>query len=241
MSRSVWKHSPSGQTVRRRRKHKCPPFVMLPKWMIESSAWQSLSGEAVATFIVLAQRYNGVNNGRLALATRTLAQFRGCSNATAARAMRELIEKGFAEVVRASGFNVKGRVATEYRLTLYRCDVTHALPSKAFMRWPPESISQSQNQTLTVSQARPSAQKQPSRSHQRDGQAPKGQNHSLRDETHVEISHSVCAQSADDPHHHDRKRGRGGKRPGAGRRLGSKNKPKMALEHDWKILLTGPH
>jgi hypothetical protein len=42
--------------------------------------------------------------------------------------------------VRASGFNVKSRLAAEYRMTLYRCDVTNASPSKAFMQWRPEII-----------------------------------------------------------------------------------------------------
>jgi len=36
-------------------------------------------------------------------------------------------------------FNVKHRLATEWRLTEFNCDVTHALPTKDFARWSPEN------------------------------------------------------------------------------------------------------
>ena len=135
MTSSVWKHSDSGRTIRRKR-GKSPPFVMLPKYMIKSAAWQSLSGTAMAAYAELGRRYDGTNNGRLHLSTRELSVLRRCSRDTAARGLRELTEKGFADVVKASGFNVKGdRLGTEYRLTLYRCDVTGRTPSKAFMQW----------------------------------------------------------------------------------------------------------
>ena len=39
-------------------------FVMLYHDMIESSAWESLNGNARALYIHIAARYNGKNNGR---------------------------------------------------------------------------------------------------------------------------------------------------------------------------------
>ncbi len=103
---------------------------MLPKYMIKSAAWQSLSGTAMAAYAELGRRYDGTNNGRLHLSARELSVLRRCSRDTAARGLRELTEKGFVDVVKASGFNVKGdRLGTEYRLTLYRCDVTGRTPS----------------------------------------------------------------------------------------------------------------
>jgi hypothetical protein len=140
MSRSVWKHNASGRTERRQKSRKRRSFVMLERYMIMSTAWRSLSGEAIAAFVELSNRYNGTNNGSLHLSTRELALIRNCSQRTAAGALSELARKGFVEAVKPSGFNVKDRrrQAAEYRLTMHHCDVTRAPPSKAFMRWQPE-------------------------------------------------------------------------------------------------------
>jgi Helix-turn-helix domain len=140
MSKGVWKHSPSGRTVRRK-KSKSPPFVQIPKYMITSAAWRSLSGSAMAAYLELFRRYNGTNNGQLHLSVREFAELYGRSQDTAAKALRELVDKGFIEIVRLSGFNLKDRrrQATEYRLSLHVCDVTRKLPSKAFMHWRPEA------------------------------------------------------------------------------------------------------
>lgn len=136
MSKSTWKHSPSGRTVRRK-KSKSPPFVMMPKYLLACRAWRSLSGVAMAAYLELERRYTGTNNGQLHLSARELSELYNCSKDTAARGLRELLDKGFIEIVRHSGFNLKDkrRQATEYRLTLRVCDVTHKLPSKTFMRW----------------------------------------------------------------------------------------------------------
>ena len=48
-------------------------------------------------------------NGRIAVPTRSLAVKIGCSNATAARCILTLLERGFLECVEASGFNRKNR------------------------------------------------------------------------------------------------------------------------------------
>ena len=109
MSRSVWKHNASGRTERRQKSRKRRSFVMLERYMIMSTAWRSLSGEAIAAFVELSNRYNGTNNGSLHLSTRELALIRNCSQRTAAGAMSELVRKGFVEVVKPSGFNVKDR------------------------------------------------------------------------------------------------------------------------------------
>jgi hypothetical protein len=55
----AWKQRPDGKTVRRH-KSKALPFVMVPKYMIQSIAWRSLSGGAIAAFIELSLLYNGV-------------------------------------------------------------------------------------------------------------------------------------------------------------------------------------
>jgi hypothetical protein len=132
----TWRNNANGRTVRRR-KGPSLPFVQLFKWMIDSPAWRSLSGEEVAAFIEIARRYNGTNNGTLHISARELAARRGLHWTTAAKVIRGLVDKGFLEIVRGSGFNMK-RVAAEYRLTTHHCDVTRTPPSKAFMRWSPK-------------------------------------------------------------------------------------------------------
>ena len=68
----------------------------------------------------------------------TLASRLSMGKSSAARALNELLAKGFIEVAKHSSFSLKLKLATEYRLGAFRCDVTNALPSKTFMRWQPE-------------------------------------------------------------------------------------------------------
>jgi Helix-turn-helix domain len=136
---SVWKHNSYDRTVRRRRNKHGPKFVQLFHWMIDTPAWRSLSGWAVAAYIDLARHYNGSNNGELHLSAREFAKRQGCSRQTAARAIAELVRKGFIEITRNSGFNVKNRrrQAREYRLTVLFCDVSKKPASNAFTKWKP--------------------------------------------------------------------------------------------------------
>jgi len=135
---TVWKRTPGGRTIRKRGKR--APFVMLPKYMVTCAAWRSLPALAAVALVEIARRYDGSNNGRLHLSVREFASLRACSKNTAAFALGTLVERGFLEPVRASGFNIKDRKrqAAEYRLTTEHCNVTHQPPSKAFMKWQPE-------------------------------------------------------------------------------------------------------
>jgi hypothetical protein len=138
MSHSVYRLTPDGRTMHRRKPKTRGGFVQIPKYMVTSPAWRSLSGLAVIAFVELSRRYSGNNNGTLHLSARELAELHHCSKTTAARAMHELVEKGFIEIVKASGFSIKdkARQAAEYRITLFPCDVARQPPSKAFMKWP---------------------------------------------------------------------------------------------------------
>jgi hypothetical protein len=113
-------------------------FVALPKYMRESLAWRTLKPVPRAAFVELVGLYNGKNNGWLAMSARTLSVAINVSRATAARALKELTERGFIEQTRRGGFSCKIRLASEWRLTMHHCDRTHEMPSKAFMRWRPE-------------------------------------------------------------------------------------------------------
>ena len=116
-----------------------PPFAMVLHWVMDTAAFRSLSPQAVAVYLVLLRIYNGSNNGSIALSARNAAERCNIAKDTATRAFRELIEKGFIELVTAGSFNLKLPHAAEYRLTHVRCDKTAGLPTKAFLRWQPPS------------------------------------------------------------------------------------------------------
>lgn len=112
-------------------------FVMLEHYLLNSHAWRSLSLSARCAFIEISRLYSPGNNGRLAVSGRMLADALFVSRQTATRTLDDLESHGFIEVVKRGGFNMKsgaGR-ASEWRLTLHKCDVTGAKPSRAFMRW----------------------------------------------------------------------------------------------------------
>ncbi len=110
-------------------------YVALPVSMLRTPAWESLAPVERAAYLEAATTYDGQNNGFLAVPARRVAQRLGISKSTAARALRVLVDKGFLEVTRESAFNMKERKATEYRLTLLKCNRTGDLPSRAFQRW----------------------------------------------------------------------------------------------------------
>jgi len=103
--------------------------------MLRSPAWRSLSPVSRCIFLELSAIYNGGNNGYLALSTRDAAERVRCSKDTAARALADLIAKGFIECCSRGHFDRKSPHASEYRLTLYSCDRTGQRASKAFMSW----------------------------------------------------------------------------------------------------------
>jgi DNA-binding transcriptional MocR family regulator len=110
-------------------------FVMLDGYILRSDAWLALGGLTQAAYLYFKIRYDGLNNGRVAVSCRDLAGYLRVSKNTANRAIDRLEEIGFISKVRASGFNMKIRLAAEWRLTEYQCDVTGELPTKTFMKW----------------------------------------------------------------------------------------------------------
>lgn len=112
-------------------------FVPLPFYMLDSLAWKSLRPSSQATYIAIARRYDGSNNGRIAVSNRELAERIHYSRQTASVCVRELIEKRFITVVTPSSFDRKVKRAAEYRLELWPCDVTGERASKEFMKWKP--------------------------------------------------------------------------------------------------------
>jgi hypothetical protein len=105
--------------------------------MMKSEAWRSLSPAERCTYIEIERHYFGLgsNNGRIGLSARAVASACNMSKDTANKAFRRLSELGFIECATPGSFHRKSAHAAEWRLTRVRCDVTGALPSKAFMKW----------------------------------------------------------------------------------------------------------
>jgi len=124
--------------------------VRLYHFLLNGEAWLSLSPAARAVYIEIHQIYDGSNNGRLGLSVRRAAERCHIAKDTAARAFRELLDRGFIEVVTKSAFSLKLRRATEWRLTVYSCDATGELPSYKFNKWREQVQNTVPIQTATV-------------------------------------------------------------------------------------------
>lgn len=109
--------------------------VRLYHSMLTCPAWLALTPNERCTYIQIAQRYDGSNNGFISFSAREGAIVLHLSKNTIARCVARLVELGFLEVVTLGSFNRKQRHATVYRLTDFTCNLTNASPSKAFMKW----------------------------------------------------------------------------------------------------------
>ncbi|HEY8596440.1 MAG TPA: helix-turn-helix domain-containing protein [Devosiaceae bacterium] len=134
---------------RRKRRQKSRRFVALDAWLMETAAWQSLSPTERVIYVELKRRYNGSNNGYIALSVRDAASAVNVSKTTAGRALKVLEERGFIAITTQSGFNRKDRAATEYRLTELLCDRSGwaSEATKEFVRWQPSEATKTRTQS----------------------------------------------------------------------------------------------
>lgn len=112
-------------------------FIMLEAYLLRSDAWRSLTPNDRALYLEFKWRYDGLNNGRIGFSARDAATALGVSQMTAIRSMNNLQDRGFVIKTKLSGFNMKSRVATEWRLSEYQCDVSGHVASRDFMKWAP--------------------------------------------------------------------------------------------------------
>ncbi|MGB8841378.1 MAG: hypothetical protein WCC64_09905 [Aliidongia sp.] len=170
--------APVGRRVKER-------FVLLPHWLLRSPAWKTLAPDAKAVLLDIWLRHDGANNGMIGYAIRDAEEI-ALSKDKAARAIAQLVERGFLRVRGVSNFQLKTKQARTWELTAERCGDTPA--AKDFMKWVSgeKSISRSHqcdtrshqcdrsgpNETklpVSVAPVRPSPPKSPdSRSHQCD-------------------------------------------------------------------------
>jgi DNA-binding MarR family transcriptional regulator len=112
--------------------------VRLYHSMLKTGAWKSLTANARVIYVEIASRYGGPssNNGRIPYSVRDAAKSLKIGKSTAAKAIQQLQDRGFIVEVTKGAFSRKIRHATEWRLTEFGCDITDALPTREYLRWP---------------------------------------------------------------------------------------------------------
>ncbi len=115
------------------------------QWMVASAAWKAASVYERCLYMELKQRYNGQNNGDIALSHREAMHALNCSNKPVAEAFRGLIAKGFIKVAVEGSFNWKAKApggrSTRWILTELAVDHPERslVPTKEFMQWRPSA------------------------------------------------------------------------------------------------------
>ena len=102
-------------------------FIQLYTNVKRSEAYHSLGVYARSALFELLDRYTGINNGMIGLGCRELSDALNCSRDRAAKALIELDDAGLAHPLTYGLW--RGKKASEWRLTFYRCDKTGELPT----------------------------------------------------------------------------------------------------------------
>jgi hypothetical protein len=119
--------------ARKQDKERSDRYFQLHHYMLKTDAWRALSAPARAVYVQIGSRYNGANNGKLAFSVRDGAAECNLAINTAMRALHDLVELGFIEETRHGSLSKKTRVASEWRLTAFKCDLTGSLKTCTFM------------------------------------------------------------------------------------------------------------
>jgi hypothetical protein len=109
-------------------------FLQLFTNVERSTAYHALSIGARCTLIELLDKYAGCNNGMISMGVRDLEVRLKCSRRGAGGYLHELDDAGLARPTRVGAW--RGKQATQWRLTFYRCDLTGELP---VTHWEPRS------------------------------------------------------------------------------------------------------
>jgi hypothetical protein len=122
-------------------------FIAIPRSLMRSAAYISLSANARAVLLELVYAYNGRNNGSIRFGVRATSTRSGLSKSSIALGLCELTKRGFVAVTRQGSFHQKGGLASEYRLT-WRPSGTHQAtpPTRDYEAWKPSQGASSSRQ-----------------------------------------------------------------------------------------------
>jgi hypothetical protein len=109
-------------------------YFQVHHYMLKTDAWRALSANARAVYLQIGARYTGSNNGKIVFSVRDAASERDIARNTAGRCFKKLVDLGFIEETRHGGLSRKTRMASEWRLTAFRCDLTGASKTCLFMQ-----------------------------------------------------------------------------------------------------------
>jgi len=131
------------------------PGIWLPRHLVRSEAWRTMSPNAKAVFLDIRDRaFNGVNNGQIVYSCRN-GQGIGLSKDQTPARSNELIDRGFLQIRRDAAFRFKSKEAREWTLTSEKLDERPA--TKDYMKWQPKIETRSHQRDA--------------QSHQRDNEA----------------------------------------------------------------------
>ena len=114
-------------------------YVRIPKFMQDSLGYKFLvlhCTGALAIYIDLAMRYNGVNNGEISYAVRDGKENLGINPNTVGKYLKALERFGFIVTTQKGSFDLKKRHASTYELTMWDVIGKHKA-KKNFMRYKP--------------------------------------------------------------------------------------------------------
>ena len=114
-----------------------PRYVRIFHWEMDSPAWKEMTAYGRTIVLELRKRFNGSNNGEIHLSVREAAKAIDCHRDTAAKALREVEEKGWVRVNQKGSFDWKGGPATTFILT--NEPMGDGSATKDFMSWKPVS------------------------------------------------------------------------------------------------------
>jgi len=92
-------------------------FICLFHRVVDCLAWQQLKPTDKTVYLLLARKYNGFNNGYIALSIREAARNGRMAPGTARKAFSSLIEYGFIKCRQRGSFDWKKSHASEWELT----------------------------------------------------------------------------------------------------------------------------
>ncbi len=123
-----------------------PKWVQIHFWELDLPAYLHLSTGARALLIEFRRKFNGSNNGDIAMSVREAARLLGCHKDTAVKALREVEEKGWIRPMEKGSFHMKSeaggrkfRAATTWRLTNHPISLGVDTPAtKEYIKWRPQ-------------------------------------------------------------------------------------------------------